>query len=105
MKLNVLERSTVISLLPEKGDFATLNSIAEARENLSLSDEEVKEFDYTQTVVGDTTQMRWNAKGNVPKEIELGPVALKVIREKLQELDSKKELTVNHLAVFERFTK
>ncbi len=100
MKLTVLERAIALSTLPEQGDFATLKVVQQARTNLSLSEKEVEEFEF-KTEEG---RMKWNAKGQEEKEIDLSKTAVKLIREKLEEIDSKKELKEQQLSTYEKFT-
>lgn len=99
MKLNVLERALALGLLPEKGDFATLRAVQEARTNLALTEDEVKEFNFVQN----DKQLTWNIAGNEEREIALNSTAERIIREKLTEVDEKKELTKEFMSLFEKF--
>jgi len=99
MELSVLERFLALQLLPEKGDFTTLRTVQEARTNLSLTEEEVKEFE----LKSEEGRMSWNAKGSEPREIELSKGAIKLISDALIALNEKKELKEGQLSLYEKF--
>jgi len=99
MKLNVLERLMATQLLPEKGDFLTLNIIDDARRLLVLTEAEKEEIDIKQTPNGG---LGWNEKGKEDKELALGSAAKEIIKNKLLALDEKKELTNDHISLYKK---
>lgn len=103
MKLNVLERVMALGCLPEAGDFATLITVKEAREALALKEEEVTEFEYKTVAIADgKSNMTWNTKGNEEREIELSKTAIRMIEDKLKELDKDKKLIENQLSLYKK---
>lgn len=98
MKLTLLERAVGLSLLPEKGDFSTLRTVQEARNNLALSEAEVKEFDYK----SEGNKMSWNEAGNEEREIKLSKLAERILADKLKDLNDKKELVTNQMSLYEK---
>lgn len=102
MKLNVLERAVALGIFPEKEDFSTLRTIQDARSKLALSEDEVKNFDFKAL---DDGKMQWNTKGNEDKDVELSEAAIEILKKKLREMDEKKELTPNHVSLFEKIAK
>lgn len=101
IKVNVLDRINLLSLIPEKGDFASMNSYIEARKNILLQEDEVKEFEYK----AEGNQAMWNAKGREDKEIEIGEIAFEAIKKGLKDLNDKKEITVQMMPTYEKLTK
>lgn len=99
MELNVLERILATSLLPAQGDFATLRTVTEARTNLALTEEEIKDFDFKT----ENGMMTWNDKGKESKEIELSKSAQRLIADLLVALDASKELKENQITLYEKF--
>ena len=99
MKLNVLERVMVLSVLPKENNFLTLKVIQEIQNKVGLSSEDYKKFDIVQ---GDG-ELKWNQSGNEGVDIYLGEKAMEIIRTRLEELDKQKKLTPNHMSVYEKF--
>lgn len=99
MKLNVLERSHALTLLPEQGNFVTLKAVHEARLTLALSESERTEF-ITKNADGLDV---WTEKALEMRDLDLNKTAQDIIREKLEELDSKKELKAEQMSLYEKF--
>ncbi len=100
MKLNVMERLNVLSVLPKESDFATLKIVRVLQDSVGFGEAEWKEYGIKQKD-GSTT---WNPeKGSEEKEIEIGEKATDVIKEAFKELNNKKKLTAQHLSVYEKF--
>lgn len=100
MKLNTLERLIAMGLLPETGDFSTLNTIDAARKSIGLKPEEVEEFDFK--ISEDKKSWLWNAKGSEEKEIELNKAAVRMLEEELKKLNDDKKLTANHMSLYKK---
>ena len=131
MKLSILERMLAVGALPEKGTFINLKLIRKAREALSFTEEENKQFNFKQDgdqvkwddtcvmlketgdVIDDTPdRIKWMLKkhpelytvGPHPAvEIDLGETASKLIADALTDLDEKGDLTAQHLSLYEKF--
>jgi len=101
MKLNILERFTILQILPKEGNFVTLNIVRDLQKSLAPSEEEFKEFEIKQ--VGEQTT--WNEKGIVDKEIKIGEKSTDIIIEALEKLDKENKLTPQHMSVYEKFIK
>ena len=101
-KLTLAERFGILGVLPDKGNFVTMKTLRELRENLMPSDEEVTKYGIKQ--VGQ--QIQWDQKfRDITKEFDLGKTAHRIIEDRLEELDKSKELTPNLISVFEKFVK
>jgi len=98
MKLNVGERLTLVSLVPEKGNFETMATVEKLKSVLYLSEEEVTE--YAVSLVGPKT--KWNEKGNEGKEVEISQTGMSLITKILKGLDEKEELTGSQYKIFKR---
>ena len=61
-KLNVIERLTVMQILPQENNFSTLKLIRNLTDKIGLNADELKKFGVTQTPEG---QVSWNKKGVV----------------------------------------
>jgi len=67
MKLSVMERMTLLSMLPEKGSFTNLKLVRVARESLSFTDTEYKLLQFRTETVGDQQISKWNQMQLVDK--------------------------------------
>jgi len=100
MKLNVLERLIVLSLLPEAGSFANLKLLRTTREELSFDEKENKALAFEQK--GEL--LNWNEKANVPeKDVKIGEIVTQILTKKLKEMNDKEELKEQHFSVYEKF--
>ena len=67
MQLSVLERLTILGLLPTKGNYTNLKLLRVAKEELSFSDEEHKALNFRQEGTGDKVKTLWNTQQIVNK--------------------------------------
>ena len=107
LKMNLKDRLMALQLLPEKSDLAKLRIVHKARMKLAPSEQEIKEFELeTVPVTGpdgnQTIQTKWNLKGSEPREIDLGVTAISMLKERLEELSKKKELTMDFLELCDK---
>ena len=99
MKLNLLERVTILGILPQEANFLNLKIIKDIQDVVSFTEEDFKEFDIKQT----DGKITWNAKGTEEKEISIGEKATDIIVEALKELNKDKKLTANHYSLYVKF--
>jgi len=99
MKLNVLERMMLLSVLPKEGSFVTLKVVADLRDELSFSEEEHKKYKF----VEDKGRVNWNPAVDQFKEVHIGEKATDVVVEALKKLDEDKKLTMEHMSLYEKF--
>ena len=99
MKLNVLDRLTLLEILPKEGDFMTLKLVRKARESLSFSDEEHKHLNFKQL----GTQLQWSAKEEMVKDVHFGEIITKIVVDALKKLDETKKMKEAHCSLFEKF--
>ena len=99
MKLNLLERVTILGILPKEANFLNLKIIKDIQEAVSFTEKDFKEFDIKQT----DGKITWNAKGTEEKEISIGEKATDIIVEALKELNKDKKLTANHYSLYVKF--
>lgn len=102
MKLNVLERLMLQTLLPREGNFANLKLIRVAKEALSFNEEELKHLNIRETGEGADRKMLWN-DGLPDKEITLGETATTMVEKALKEKDEKGQLTDELISLYEKF--
>ena len=104
MKLDVVERLLIASLLPEKGSFTNLKLIRVAKEALSFTDAEHKVLKFRQKDGPDGQSMTEWEQGVVnEEEVKIGEVVTEMIKKKLRELSDKEELLPQQESLFEKF--
>lgn len=101
MLLKVLDRITLLSILPEQGDFVTLKIVRKLREDLSFNEEELKELSITQS----EGRITWDQFADQGKMIQVGEKATDVVVAALKKLDEQKKLTQQHMGLYEAFIK
>ena len=90
----------VAGLLPEKGSFVNLGLIRKAKENVSFSEKEHKDFSIN---VKEDGRVTWVDPGNSEKEIEFGDTVTEILKKVLKEMDSKEELEEKYFSIYEKF--
>jgi translation elongation factor EF-1alpha len=99
MKLNLLERILLLQLLPAQEDIFVLKIIRDLKNNLSLTEEEHKEFNVQ--INGDN--MTWNTKGKEERDISIGEKATDICIEALKKANKNKTLTEQHISLYDKF--
>lgn len=100
MKLNFLERFVLLNVLPKEGTYLTLKALRELREQLSPTEEEQKA---TGLRSDDQGRVAWDATKDHPVDIPISLAMTALISEELRRLDSAKQLTDQHLSIYEKF--
>lgn len=99
MKLNVLERLTLMGILPQSENYATFKIVADLKTQLSFSEKEIKDFGVE--FKGD--QVSWNPLKIKEKDIEIGEALRGIIVVVLQKLDSDKKIDEKNISLYEKF--
>lgn len=99
MKLDVRERLVLLSVLPPEGDFITLKVVRKLKENLSFTEDEIKQYKFVQA----DGSVSWDNSVEQSKPIEIGTQAKTIISEALGKLDKDKKLRDEHFSIFEKF--
>ena len=99
MELNISERLTLVNLLPEKGNFETMKTIEALRDILYPTEEEVKKFGVKQT----SNNISWNEEGAKEIPLKFTKIQKDLLKESLDKLDEKEELTFAQYSVYKKF--
>ena len=99
MELNILERFTLLGLLPKEGSFMTLKLIRDLSNKVGFSAEELTEYEITQT--GES--VHWNTKKDKGKSFNFKIKEIELVNEQLKSLDIDKKLTNQHFSIYEKF--
>lgn len=99
MILSVQERLSVLSLLPDKGDYVTLKVLMKLRMSVGLTEDEIKKWGVGQDLEKNIAYWDENGEANIP----IGEVATGIIVDALRELDKGKKLPSNLFDLYEKF--
>ena len=99
MELTVLERLTLLAILPPEGNLRTMRVVHELRQELALTQEEIKEFGVRE----EGQQIVWDEAKAKAVEIKAGGIRTEIITKALRELNEKEKLTPQHLTLCEKF--
>ena len=103
MDLTIAERLMAMQTLPGKANFVELLVIDEARKALGFTSDELEEFGLKTEVKGDQMNTRWDeAHETTVRPIALSAVAVKILKKQLDDMDTKGELTLQHVSLFEK---
>jgi hypothetical protein len=101
MKLGVLDRLTLLNVLPPEGDLLTIRIVHGLRQRLSFTEEEHAALKFTKSADGQ--QILWKKEADKEVDIEIGSKAEQIIRDRLNELSNQKKLTEMHISICEKF--
>jgi len=99
MKLDVRERLILLSILPAEGNFITLKVVRKLKEDLSFSEEEIKQYKFVQK----EDQVTWDDKVEQSKLVTIGTQGKIIIQDALKKLDEDKKLREEHYTIYEKF--
>ena len=100
MKLNLLERVMLISILPAEANFVDLRILTELKQACSFTEKEVKEYEITTT----DNQVFWNpTKAEETKDIDIGARGLEIITKALTKLNDEEKLSAQTYTLYEKF--
>jgi hypothetical protein len=99
MKLKVMERIALLTVLPAEGNFQTLKLLRVLKEALSFTEEENALLNIKQ--VGE--MVTWDPDYDIPIEFDIPDILADIIRTTLDDLDAKKKLTESHIPLWEKF--
>lgn len=98
MKLTVLDRLSLLNVLPKEGDFLTLSIVRDVTKKVSIEQEEAKVIELNFK----DNRVTW--KQDAPElEVNFTESELSVIRKQLKSLDSQKKLTMELLETYKKF--
>jgi len=103
VKLTVSERITLMGVLPQEGNFATLKVVQDLRNNVGLTQKELGLIDYKQ--VGDRAEWDPDKEDKAIKEIDFGKYELDVIKSALEKLDKEEKMSIHQVSLYEKFMK
>lgn len=92
MKLNIPERYLLTNILPEKGNFATMNVKQELKNLLYPNSKEVIEYEITV----DGNDIRWNRKGTEQVEIPLTEAHVNLFIAQIEKLSEQELIDDNY---------
>ena len=99
IKLNVLERITLMNLLPKEENYLTFKLLLNLKSDLSFSDAEYKKAGIQSLPDG---RVSWK-NGSVTKEIEMPDTITAMIKTKLETLEKEKKINDENVSLYEMF--
>jgi hypothetical protein len=99
MKLTFIERLTILNVLPQETNYATLQIISNLNNLLSFSEEEFKEYN----IKLEGNKINWDAEKEKENDILIGEKAFDLIQSSLKKLNDQNKLTQSHLSLCDKF--
>ena len=98
MELTILERLTLLGILPAEGNFVTMKIIQRLRLALSFTEAEVEKH----SIVITESNVAWKDEVG-PVNIPIGKVAHETIVKALEKLNTDDKVSERHITLFEKF--
>ena len=104
--LNVLERSTLLGILPKEGNIITLRLNRELTAKVGLSAEDFETFEI-KSIPDEKDPGKswtsWNAQGRVPTDIDFATAETELVKKELKKLDDAGKLNLDMISLYEKF--
>ena len=101
VKLNVLERLVIGSLLPKETNFTVWKIVNDLKNEIAPTEAEMKAINIRPNPDGEGIIAEWDAVSE--KEIVFGEVAEKLIVDALVKLDKENKLLPEHITLYQKF--
>ena len=105
MELLANERIILFGLLPETGDITTMKGLRILKEEIVLNSDDIEAIEFITEVKDGKLISKWDpdkAK-EVIKDVDISGVMLAMIVDILKKKESDKELTDNHIELWDKF--
>jgi hypothetical protein len=96
VKLNVLERITLLGILPAEGNYLTFKILMDLKALLSFTEEEIKRYGITEA----DGLIHWQMSSDA--ELNIGEKAMDIIMQSLKKLDEQGKLNDRTFPLYER---
>lgn len=101
ISLNVKDRLTLISILPTTGKMTDLVEVLELIKVLKFTEEEKEKICYRE----EGGKILWNVLKEKPRDININFEQLRIIKDKIKELDEGGKIDINMLDTCLKFSK
>ena len=99
MKLGIKDRISLLTILPQQGDFVTLTIKQDLVEKIKITQEEIKELE----IKSENGSTFWNPKKEVEMELEFTELEEKLVKDSLEGLNTKKSLNDDTFNLYKKF--
>lgn len=99
--LNVKDRLTLIAILPTTGKMTDLVEVLGLIKLLKFTEEEKQEIDYKEA----DGKILWNISKESPRDVDINFEQLRIIKDKIKELDDAGKIDLNTLDTCLKFSK
>jgi len=96
LKLSVLDRFTLLNVLPKEGNYFTLKIVRDLQNELGFSEQELKDINFKEEGAGAT----WI---EADKDIQIGEKATDIIVDAFKKLDKNNKLNIEMLGTYGKF--
>jgi len=104
MKFTILERVTLIKILPLNESYLVHKIVADFKNNLYLSEEEIKDYEYKEVDDGEgRIKITWNLEKAKEKDIDVGDGLKIIISSVLKKFDEEKKINEENASLYEKF--
>jgi hypothetical protein len=105
MKLTIMERSTLLALLPQEGGLSTMRPLNDLRTALFLTPAESKKWGVEDREPCPTcgAQARTSWKENGEATVEVGEIMKAVVVKVLTDIEKAEKLRVEYLSLWDKF--
>jgi hypothetical protein len=98
MELGILERISLMNILPVEGDVVTVRILKKLRADLGFTEEELKEYE----IKSEDNRVTWKEDG-YKADISIGEKATDIIKSAFKKLDREGKIREEMLPLYEMF--
>ena len=98
MELAILDRITLLNILPVEGDVVTMRLLKKLREELGFTEEEIKKHKINSA----DSRVMWEETG-YKADVDIGEKATDIIKDAFKKLDQEKKLREEMIPLYDTF--
>lgn len=99
MKLNILNRILIFSILPKEGNLVTMKTLKSLKNKIAFSEDDVNEYE----IRVEDNHYHWNPEKEVEIEFDFTEGEAKLVKDGLKKLDEEKAITEQYYELCELF--
>ena len=104
MKLTILERVTLIKLLPSNENYLTYKIVTDFKNQLYLSEKEIKDYEYKEIPLENgKVRLTWNDEKAKEKDVNVGEKLKEIVSDVLKKLDESRIINDDNASLYEKF--
>ena len=103
MNLSILDRLTLIEVLPKQGDMITLSIVTDIIEKIKFTQDDITKYGIVVTQMGENTNYQWDETKKEEKKATFTETETNIIKDAFMRLDKEKKMTLRMMPTAKKY--